>query len=227
MAPIQFGILCIPFQLTDVTGPLDVLSSSSIDYLRGFQEVGGYPLELAERGIDIEFHYIGESMEPMTSTANCKIQPSTTCATCPKLDYLLIGGPEPKFFLNLPPVWANFLRERVDEVKGLFTTCTGGIVAAMAGILDGKNATTNHQVVPMAKQARPEVKWTDERQWVVDGKFWTAGGACAGMDMFANWVKQNYGQDVAEAGWAALDYEPRDVHGKLVPLKNGLRVGKL
>lgn len=61
----------------------------------------------------------------------------------------------------------------------------------------------------------------------MDGKFWTAGGgACAAMDMFAHWVKENYGQDVAEAGWAALDYEPRDVHGKLIPLKNGLRVNK-
>ncbi|KAJ9615196.1 hypothetical protein H2200_001270 [Cladophialophora chaetospira] len=227
MAPIQFGVLCIPFQLSDVTGPLDVLSSSSIPYLKGWQQIAGFPMDLAERGIDIEFHYIGgESLEPAVSSAHCKIQPSTTCATCPKLDYLLIGGPEPNFFLNLPPVFANFLRERVDEVKGIFTTCTGGMVAAMAGILDGKVATVNHQIVPLAKQIKPEVKWTDERQWVVDGKFWTAGGACAGMDMFAFWVRENYGQDVAEEGHAALDYEPRDVHGKLVPLKKGLRVGK-
>jgi transcriptional regulator GlxA family with amidase domain len=226
MAPIQFGILCIPFQLTDVTGPLDVLSSSSAPYLKDMQQIADFSSEVAEAGIDIEFHYIGETMEPMTSTANAKIMPSTTCATCPKLDYLLVGGPAPSFFHNIPPVFANFMRERAEEVKGFFTTCTGGVVAAMVDLLDGKNATTNHQVVPMAQQLRPGVKWTTEKQWVVDGKFWTAGGACAGMDMFAYWVKENYGQDVAEAGWAALDYEPRDVHGKLVPLKNGLRVNK-
>ena len=226
MAPIQFGVLCIPFQLTDVTGPLDVLSSSSIGYLQGFQQAGGYPVELAEKGVDIEFHYIGESMEPITSTANCKIQPSTTCADCPKLDYLLVGGPDPNWIQNMPQVFADFMRGRVDEVKAFFTTCSGGIVAAMAGVLDGKNATTNHQAVPLAKQFAPRVKWTAEKQWVVDGKFWTAGGACAGMDMFAYWVKGNYGQDVAEAGWGALDYEPRDVQGKLVQRKNGLRVAK-
>ena len=207
----------------DVTGPLDVLSSSSVPYLRGFQPAGGYSPELAEKGIDIEFHYIGESMEPMKSTANCYIQPSTTCATCPKLDYLLVGGPEPDFFLNIPPVFVNFMRERLEEVKGFFTTCTGGVVAAMAGILDGTHATTNHQVIPMAMELRPAVQWTKDRQWVVDGKIWTSGGACAGMDMFAYWVQENYGQEVAEAGWAALDYEPRDVHGKMVTLKKGLR----
>ena len=44
--------------------------------------------------------------------------------------------------------------------------------------------------------------------------------------MFAYWVKENYGQDVAEAGWSGLDYEPRDVYGNLVVLKTGLRVNK-
>lgn len=225
MAPIQFGVLCIPFQTLDVIGPLDILSSSSIPYLNAMQELGGYPLDLAGHGIDIQFHYIGESMEPMAGTANCKIQPSTTCASCPKLDYLLVGGPWPDFFRNVPTVYANFMLERAKEVKSFFTTCTGGIVAATAGVLDGKNATTNHQFLPIAKQLKPGVNWTTE-QWVVDGKFWTAGGALAGMDMFAYWVKENYGQDVAEAGWSALDYEPRDVYGKLLVLKRGLRVNK-
>lgn len=78
----------------------------------------------------------------------------------------------------------------------------------------------------MIKQIRPQVKWTDEKQWVVDGKFWTAGGACAGMDMFAHWVMENYDQDVAEAGFAALDYEPRDVNAKLVQLEKGLHSRK-
>ena len=86
-----------------------------------------------------------------------------------------------------------------------------------------KNATTSHQFLDMAKKLKPDVNWSKE-QWVVDGKFWTAGGACAGMDMFAHWVKENYGQDVAEVGWSALDFEPRDLYGKPRILKRGLRV---
>ena len=77
------------------------------------------------------------------------------------------------------------MRERTKEVKTLFTTCSGGMVAAAAGLLDGVTATTNHGAVPLAQQLFSKVNWTREKQWVVDGKFWTAGGACAGMDMFA------------------------------------------
>lgn len=224
MAPIEFGVLLYPFQLTDVTGPIDVLSSSSLPYLKGVKDFFDISDETAERGIDINYHYIAETLEPFTHTGNAKILPNTTIKDCPKLDYLLLGGPGPDFFLDIPPAMAEFVRSRVDELQGVFATCTGGIVAAQMGILDGKRATTNHPFVPVGQKLRPQVKWTAETQWVVDGKFWTAGGALAGMDMFAHWVKEKYGQDVAEAGWLALDFEPRDIHGKLVPRKTGLRL---
>ncbi|KAJ6131768.1 DJ-1 domain InhA-type [Penicillium samsonianum] len=213
MAPIQFGVIMIPFQLTDVAGPLDVLSSSSGPYLRGMGN-----LDLAEHGIDIEFHYIGEGMDPVIHSAGFKSQPTTTLSACPKLDYLLIGGPEPNYLKTIPPAIASFVCERADEVKTVFTTCTGGIFASVLGLLDGLNATTNHEVMPLARELAPNVKWTTEKNWVVDGKFWTAGGACVGMDMMAHWVIENYGREVAEAGFAALAYEPRDVDGKQVAL---------
>ncbi|MCJ1313958.1 hypothetical protein MMC25_007638 [Agyrium rufum] len=223
MAPIQFGILCIPFQMLDVVGPLDILLSSTKSNLKFAEQIDENASDFGDRGYDIEIHYIGATMEPVAATGDCKIQPSTTCATCPKLDYLLVGGPLPDFFLNIPPVYAEFMRDRAEELKAFFTTCTGGMVVAMTGLLDGKTATTNHQILPMAKKLKPEVNWVAE-QWVVDGKFWTAGGACAGMDMFAHWIKENHGQDIGEAGWATLDYEPRDIKGKLIELKTGLRV---
>ena len=223
MAPLQFGILCIPFQTLDVIGPIDILSSCSKPYLSAFKDIPGFPADLADGGIDIEFLYIGATMEAIEGTASCKLLPNTTCADCPKLDYLLIGGPWPEFFLNVPPVYANFIQERAKEVKTLFTTCTGAMVAAALGVLDGRTATVNHQFLPTAKELRPQVNWVKD-QWVEDGNVWTSGGACAGMDMFAHWVKSNYGQLVAEAGWSALDFEPRDINAKLVPLKNGLRV---
>ncbi|KAJ5517642.1 hypothetical protein LT330_006769 [Penicillium expansum] len=213
MAPIQFGVIMIPFQLSDVAGPVDVLSSSSISYLREFNNP-----DIADRGIDIEFHYIGDGMDPVTHPAGFQSQPTTTLSACPKLDYLLIGGPSPNYITNIPPAIASFVRERANEVKTVFTTCTGGIFASALGLLDGLNATTNHEAIAIAKQFAPNVKWTVEKNWVVDGKFWTAGGACAGMDMMAHWVMENYDKDIAEAGFAALAYEPRDVNGKQVIL---------
>ena len=216
MAPIHFGFLMIPYQALDVVGPLDVLSSCSAEYIKEM-EAHGVPKGISEKAPEIVFHHIGLTMEAVKLTGNYHVQPTTTYDKCPPLDYLLVGGPKPDY--QLPPEFAKFLQTRVKEVKVLFSTCTGGMVLAAAGLLDGRNATTNHGVVPAAREIFPKVKWTTERQWVVDGNLWTAGGACAGMDAMAEWVVSNYGEDVAEAGFSALDYERRDVEGKRVPLK--------
>ena len=216
MAPIQFGILMVEYQMMDVAGPLDVLSSSSKGYISGIEQASGQTSSsIAEKGIEIEFHHIGETLEPVTLTGNFRSQPTTTIDTCPKLDYLLIGGTSLEY--RLSPSFVKFLQKRIKDVKILFATCTGGFLLAQAGVIDGRHATTNHEVLPAVEKMYPQVKWA-KRQWVVDGNLWTAGGACAGMDMFAHWVITNYGMDVAKIGFSALDYEPRDINAEKVRL---------
>lgn len=71
------------------------------------------------------------------------------------------------------------MREAVPRTKTVLTTCIGGLWLASTGLLDGKKATTNRGALEQAKKLYPNVEWLDQR-WVVDGKFWTAGGAYAG-----------------------------------------------
>ena len=202
--------------MLDCAGPLDILSSTSKEYIRNMEEaLGKNSPSISEKGIDIEFHHISKTLEPVTLTGNFKCQPTTTIDTCPRLDYLLVGGPSPQY--RLPPSFVEFLQKRIKEVKILFATCTGGMVLAEAGVLDGRHATANHGVLPMVEKMFPQVNWV-KKQWVVDGNLWTAGGACAGMDMFAHWVMTNYGMDVARMGFSALDFEPRDINAKRVAL---------
>ena len=218
MAPIQFGVLMIEYQTLDCAGPLDILSSSSKRYIKGIEEFfSGTSPGVWEKGIDIEFHHIGETLDPVTLTGNFRSKPTTTVETCPPLDYLLVGGPSPEY--RLPASFAEFLQKRIKEVKVLFTTCTGGMVLAGAGVIDGRNATLNHGALPLVEKMYPQVNW-QKQQWVIDGNLWTAGGACAGMDMFAHWVLTNYGLDVLRAACMALDYEPRDINKAKVQLDN-------
>jgi transcriptional regulator GlxA family with amidase domain len=165
-------------------------------------------------------HHIGETLDPVSLTSGFTILPTTTTSTCPPLDYLLIGGPDPGTY-TLGEKFISFVQEHVRNGKGVFTTCTGGFILAGTGVLDGMKATTNHVILEMARQKFPEVEWVRE-QWVVDGErgqFWTAGGACAGMDMFARWVAERYDEDVVRLGLSALDFHPRGLDGELVEAK--------
>jgi transcriptional regulator GlxA family with amidase domain len=171
--------------------------------------------EVLSRTSDFTFHHIGVTCDPVSlASSSITLVPSTTVDECPELDILLLGGPDPVNF-ELHPKFADLIRNHVAAGKLLFTTCTGAAVAAAAGVLDGKKATINHAVIPFVKQKFPNVNWTDEKKWVVDGNFWTAGGAVAGMDMFAHWLEEKFGLDVLIVGSSLLDYEPRDIDGIL------------
>jgi len=206
----------IPYQTTDVSGPIDLLENCSKPMVSKLEQLGllGVSSGTAAKAIDISFHHINETMDPVLLTAGMKSLPSTTCDDCPPLDYLIVGGPDPSEY-KLSPRFVEFIQAHVKAGKVLFTTCTGGVAVAPSGVLDGKRATTNHCGLPHAQKMIPNVKW-EKKQWVVDGNLWTAGGACAGMDMMAHWVIENYGMDIAKLGFELLDFEPREVDGGLL-----------
>jgi transcriptional regulator GlxA family with amidase domain len=218
MSQIQFGILMVPYQTIDVAGPVDILSCCSKALVEGFETLGlPGAAGMTQKAIDIKFHHVNETMDPVTLTAATTVLPTTTFEECPDLDYLLVGGPDPATY-QLPDTFADFIRKHVKAGKRLFTTCTGALAISSSGVLDGRNATTNHGCVDYAKIVSPNVKWSKEKRWVIDGNLWTAGGATAGMDMLAYWVMQNYGMDLAKLAFGSLDYHPRDVDGNSVAL---------
>lgn len=216
MAEINFGFLLIPLQLLDMAGPMDILGNISHEVLSQYG-----PADLAKTAPKINFFHIGPTMDPVPLTGGFKAQPTTTLADCPKLDYLLVGGPSPEYAKNLPEDMRDFIIERSKTVKSLFTTCTGGLVVAETGVLDGVSATVNHMLLDHGREVAPRVKWNGQKNWVVDGKFWTAAGAVAGMDMMASWVQQTYGTDLLHFSTMLLEYQPRDEDGRPVTFMNG------
>ncbi|KAF7595029.1 hypothetical protein BBP40_007630 [Aspergillus hancockii] len=215
MAPLQFGIVLYDFQLLDVAGPVDIIFSASNALLTDLEATGFTPKGLADQAIDVEFHYLAPTRDPVKIMSGFSLNPTTTFENCPKLDCLLLGGPGPEFWDNIPESYYKFLHQKAEEVKYFFTTCTGGIVAAKAGLLRGKRATTNAEFLDVVSVQCPETTW-EKTRWVVDGKFWTAGGAFAGIDMFEHWLDGKRGAQVAALAHSGLDYQPRDVNGEVI-----------
>ncbi|KAL7931401.1 class I glutamine amidotransferase-like protein [Trichoderma chlorosporum] len=214
MSRIQFGILAIDYQVIDVVGPTDLLSCASKELLSDMQQVSPIDKSIIDRAPQYDFHHIGITRDPVLLTSSMSIVPTTTVDECPELDILLVGGPDPLKF-ELHPKFAELVRRHVAAGKLLFTNCTGASVVAGTGVLDGKKATVNNVAFEYAKKRYPNVKWTREKQWVVDGNIWTGSGAVAGMDMVAHWLKENYGLDILTLAASLLDYEPRDIDGLL------------
>jgi transcriptional regulator GlxA family with amidase domain len=103
--------------------------------------------------------------------------------------------------------------ETLDWVRGVhehttFTTsvCTGSLVLAAAGLLDGLDATTHWMARDTLKQlgACPV-----EERVVEQGKLITAAGVSAGIDMALTLVDRLAGPEVAQAIQLGIEYDPQ------------------
>ncbi len=95
---------------------------------------------------------------------------------------------------------AAFLRElrRVAEGSTLVASvCTGSLLLAASGLLDGVPATTNKRVFATIRAAFPKADWRPRARWVESGKFVTASGISAGTDMALALIAKLYGRDRA------------------------------
>lgn len=191
-------------QLTDIIG-MDIIGTTSKEYLDFAGADFPVPEHLYTQAHPITFHYIATSLsEPAFMTPTLRFMPTVTYETCPRdLDILLIGGPLPS---HRPAAADVFLKEAVEKSEVVMSVCTGGMWLAHSGVLNGRNATTNRGALPLAKQVHPEVEWKDER-WVVDGKFWTAGGAGCGVDMIVEYLRSGrFGKEIVEFALSSLQF---------------------
>lgn len=213
MAPIHIGCPLYDYQTIDVLGPCDLLNSANKRVLEVMNNHIPVDEKVLEKAPEFIFHHVGETLEPVhLLTSSVTLVPTVTVEDAPEFDILIIGGDMPEK-TNLPPKLQDLIRRHVSSGRLLFTTCTGAAVVAATGALDGRRATINNLEYNWVKERYPNVNWTLEKKWIIDGNIWTGSGAVAGMDMVAHWIKETYGLDLLIQAALSLDYEPRDADG--------------
>ncbi|ELY64728.1 DJ-1/PfpI family protein [Natronococcus jeotgali] len=91
------------------------------------------------------------------------------------------------------------------------SVCTGAMILAEAGLLEGRPATTHHDALADLGDSAATVV---EERVVDDGDVLTAGGVTAGIDLALWLLEREFGADVAEAVAAEIEHERRgDVFG--------------
>ncbi|TFK44175.1 class I glutamine amidotransferase-like protein [Crucibulum laeve] len=214
---LHIGVLSLPYhQLLDAAGPVDYLNNHSYAILSEIKS------PLASKAPVIHWHYISykSTLEPLPATSGPMQVPTCTYADCPPLDYLLVPGPDPA--IRIPDGCAEFVRSRFDGLKGLLLVCTGSIIIARTGVLDGLNVCSNKMVLKdwaNAGKLPEKVKWVGDRRWIVDGKVWSAGGITAGIDLAAEFARVHFDPEIVELVKLFSEYKPNpdqpDVFAKI------------
>ena len=95
----------------------------------------------------------------------------------------------------------------VHEAGGVVAgVCTGGMLLARAGLLDGRPAVTHGDALDDLRATAAEV--VDARV-VDDGDVLTAGGVTSGLDLAVHVVAREWGDAVAQSVRTEMEYDPR------------------
>ena len=166
------------------------------------------PIELLGGFYDkIALTLVAEAVAPVPTRHGQRIIPDKTIHDPALYDLLLMPGGDSALDVARSPAAMNWLRETVDTAELVMTVCTGSILLAMTGKLDGKRATTNKQDFRETVHLGPNVEWVEKARWVQDGKFFTSSGVSAGMDMALAAAAHLFGQEAAEWMADGSEYE--------------------
>ena len=157
-------------------------------------------------GFHGETHLVWKDMDPVMSDSRVATLPTKTFSDCPKdLDVLFVPGGFGTWDAMQDEAVLDFLRERAPTSKLVTSVCTGSIVLAAAGLLDGYKAATHWTSYDVLEAFG--VEGVRERV-VVDRNRISGGGVTAGIDFGLTVLAKLRGDEVAKMTQLMLEYDP-------------------
>jgi transcriptional regulator GlxA family with amidase domain len=113
------------------------------------------------------------------------------------------------------PGLLNYLRTAVHRSRRIASICTGALILAEAGLLDGRRATTHWQLARDMQRRYPNIDVKEDRIFIIDGPIWTSAGMSAGVDLALALLENDLGAEIARAVAKILVVYHRRAGGQL------------
>jgi transcriptional regulator GlxA family with amidase domain len=183
---MQIAFMLYPgFTALDAIGPFDVLGS-----VPGHEPV-----------------FVAEKAGPVRNDSDTlSIVADRSLAETPSPDIVVVpGGFGTRSLLEHEPI-LSWLRSVHETTTYTTSVCTGALLLAAAGILDGVPATTHWLARDLLQELGAELV---EERVVEQGKIVTAAGVSSGIDMALTLVQRIYGDEMAQAVQLGIEYDPQ------------------
>jgi transcriptional regulator GlxA family with amidase domain len=89
------------------------------------------------------------------------------------------------------------LKSVAGRIRRIGSVCTGSMLLARAGLLNGRKATTHWKWCEFLAKKYPSIEVCPDRIYVRDGKVYTSAGVTAGMDLALALVEEDHGSRLA------------------------------
>lgn len=174
-------------QLLDVIGPLEVFSLAS--RLLSSQEEAAAPA--------YEVMLVAGDAGPVTASSGLALVAACSWHDLGPVDTLLVsGGAGARRALD-DEALAAWLTRKAPLVRRFGSVCTGALLLANAGLLDGRRVTTHWGCVDALAELAPSAIIDADAIFIRDGRLWTSAGVTAGMDMALAMLEEDHGRALA------------------------------
>jgi transcriptional regulator GlxA family with amidase domain len=167
------------------------------------------PYEVLKLLPDTEIRFVASEPGPVATDRPALIIGATHSFDETPMPYLvLVPGSEADTTTAMADGRLIAWLQRVHETTTwTISVCSGALILAAAGLLEGKPATSHWWAMPSLSRFGA-VPMPNERV-VRSGKIWTAAGVSSGLDLALALVGEIAGREQAEIAQLRLEYDPR------------------
>jgi transcriptional regulator GlxA family with amidase domain len=173
-------------QPLDVTGPHEVLAGAN----GWFAAAGAEPA--------YRLTTVAAEPGPVRSESGLALVADGPLPESGPIGTLLVPGGQGTRRLGEDAAFLGWLRRAAGRADRVVSVCTGALLLAGAGLLDGLSATTHWRYAPVLARRFPAVDVQTDAIYLRQGRVWTSAGVTAGIDVALALVEHDHGAEAAQ-----------------------------
>ena len=169
-----------------------------------------------------ETYLIGKTLDPIESNEGLTLTPTNDFDSCPQLDVICVpGGGVRQVEVMQDEVTLKFLQRQSEKAQYVTSVCTGSMVLAAAGLLQGYKAACHWAFEDQLAMFGVEV--VSERV-VIDRNRVTGAGVTSGIDFGLTLLSLLLDEDTAKMTQLMMQYDPQPPFDSGTPKTAGSQI---
>src|SRR5262245_47236146 len=154
-----------------------------------------------------EVFTVAEKSGAVITRNGMSVNPRYTISACPQAEILIVpGGMGTRREMHNQAL-IDWIKDFSGKADLTISVCTGSLLLAKAGLLDGVSATTRWAAIELLREVAPRSTILENRQFIDNGRVMTSAGVSAGIDLSLYAVGKLLGEESAAETARWMEYK--------------------
>jgi transcriptional regulator GlxA family with amidase domain len=162
---------------------------------------------------------VAEKGQSILARNRLSVNPSYTIQDCPQPDTLVVPGGLGTRKEMHNSILIDWIRSSSQKAELILSVCTGALLLAKAGLLEGLSATTHHGAIELLEKVAPHTTIHPDKRIIDNGRIIVSAGISAGIDMSLYVVAKLLGKERALETAQYMEYDWNPDPGRILRIE--------